>query len=255
MLNREIIDIGEDDNVLIETINARDIAIKFSKLVEVIKFENAITELRIGNTSISLFDDVEALVDNNLRSVYNIKKIEQITNSSFKLKSSILTKTSKFIMPALALGNYTKEYFLYDNFFENAFLNKNNINEIILIYRFSSSPVFLNFEKNVVNHPCFRNKVDVDNSHILVKFIIPDKYKEVPELFLNGKYSMLPVELKREILKFFNYKADGEMAQILYRTERRRKQLELKFDAQIHDSWELYEIPDKEIELYEEQIE
>ena len=89
MLNREIIDIGEDDNVLIETINARDIAIKFSKLVEVIKFKNAITELRIGNTSISLFDDVEALVDNNLRSVYNIKKIEQITNSSFKLKSSI----------------------------------------------------------------------------------------------------------------------------------------------------------------------
>lgn len=250
MLNREIICIGEDNNVLIETLNARELALKFSIPVNVIKFKTIITDLEIGNnTSITLFDDIEALVDNNLKSIYNIKKIEQISTSSFRIKSSILTKTSNFLLPCLMLDNFTKEYFLYDTFFENAYINKDNLNQLILIYRFSMSPLFLKFEKNVSNHPLFVKKEDKDDYHIYITFNIPEIYKDVTETFLSGKYSKLPEELKKDILKFYRFSNDGNMYQILYKSEKRRKQLELDFGTSFNPSWELYEIPKKEEEI------
>lgn len=251
MLNREIISIGDDSNVLLETLNARNLAIKFSKFVDIIRFSSTITELKVGSTSISLFDDIEALVDNSIRSVYNIKKIEHINNLSFLLRSSILTKTSNFILPVLFLNRFNKDFFLYDIFFENCFINKNNFKELILFYRFSASPLFLQFEKIINTHPQFIKKIDIDPYHICIIFKIPDEYSDAVDLFLEGKYSKLPEGLKKDIMKFFNYKSDGDMAQILSKSPLRRKQLELEFEAEIPSSVELYEIPNKDVELWQ----
>lgn len=250
MLFRELISIGEDDNVLLEVLNARSIRIKFSKIVFITKNKhNRIESIRCDNSVISLFDDITVSIDATKKSIYKIKIIEQLNEKAFLFITHSQTKTTLFLLPLLYRNTFLKDCFLYDTFFISAYLSESH-KELKLLYRFSESYLFESFEKRIKEHPLFIHNEDYDYETVLYTFKIPDEDLGIVSLFIAGKYSQFPDYYKKAILSFFRYSEDGELANILYKSDKRRKQLELKLDTSISKNSELFSIP----ELTEEII-
>ena len=64
------------------------------------------------------------------------------------------------------------------------------------------------------------------------------------EKFKQGKYSKLTDAYKLKILDFHNMAADSTLAQILFKSTSRKKELEVKLDAELPDNSELLSIID-----------
>lgn len=242
MLSRDVISIGECEDVLCEVLNAREISLKFKDPIEFTTVDGKI----IKANSISLEDELTVPIDAEVESIYKIESIEKVTNFTIILKSSSLNKSSKFLLPILHEGIYSKEFFLYDTFLENVYLSsfsKEITPDIVLKYRYSESSIFNRFQVAVLKHPFYKDCISDGYSHLLYKFTITDKYKPDYNNFIRGRYSRFSDNLKKNILSFFNYTKNGTMGQILYKGEDRRKQLELQLDVTIDINTELYSIP------------
>jgi hypothetical protein len=206
----------------------------------------------VKDGEISLFDDISVSIDSKTKNVYNIQVIEQIREGCFNVLSQTQNKTNQFILPVLSANNLVKkDYFLYDTLLENSFITyTDSVYSIVLLYRFSESVLFSNFEKYVVKHPLFIKTIDIDFYHVMYLFNIPAKFQKDIVLFKEGKYSKLSYALKESILRFFDFNNDGVMAQILSKSDKRRVQLELELDAIIDEKIDLYSIPDLSKEVY-----
>ena len=81
------------------------------------------------------------------------------------------TKSSIFIMPMLG-GN--KKLFFWDRLFVNAFMETPEEKDCIaLLYRSSSDPLFIKFEKALSKFRNFRKKYDPNPYYVLFVFDIP----------------------------------------------------------------------------------
>jgi len=246
MLNKVIISVGNDTDVEVEITNGYLLNIRFSRYPKVISKEDNIISLQLGEGSISLFTQLRLPIDNKIESVYEIIKIEKLTDRAFRLLTTIETKTKQFILPCL---EKTREYFLYDTFLENAFikLDNNDITNLefplILLYRYSESELYKQFELNITKHNLFSKMVDINPYEVLFIFNI-EEYKKDIDCFIRGKYSEISSKLKKEILKFHNYSEDGTMGLVLNKHPKLREQLEIHFNTPIHKNSELYSIPD-----------
>lgn len=254
MLNKVIIKIGDDTNVITEIINGYQINIRFSVIPEIISTDDGIISLKVGKGSLSLFDELKVPIDEKISSVYEVNKIEKLTDKAFSIYSTIGTKTKQFILPCL---EYDREYFLYDTLLENAYIKISNLNldisnvecPLILLYRYSESELFKAFEYRIIKHPYYRYRVDINNYEVLYIFDIVS-YKEDVNKFIEGKYSRLSDKLKNSIMKFHEYNYGGIMHQILNKDKKLRNQLELQFNVKINTLSELYDIPDIKKETY-----
>jgi len=252
--------LGDDPDVLCEVINACKIEVKFSKPVITSSKDTVIHSLKIGEGSLSLFDEISIPIDSKINSVYKIKKIEKrdgTGNRGFNLYSSIGTKTKQFILPVVS-DNYTnRDWWLMDTFFENAYLYIKGIDlelpteyPLILLYRYSESEIYRAFETRIKKHPLFVKTYDINKHEVLFILDISAHKKDV-DLFMNGAYSQLSEKLKSKILTFHNFSTTGHMAQILSRDPALRRQYEIAFDTVISDKLELHSKPIKEEETYE----
>lgn len=256
MLNKVIVSIADDNEVLCEVINAGLIQLKFSSVVIPIYKDDIIYELRIGEGSLALFDEISVPIDSKIKSVYKINKIEKLTDRGYAIYSSVKTKTKQFILPCICDTATNKEYFLLDTFFENAYIDVSDkeidlgtLNPLILLYRYSESEVYRAFETRIRKHPLFIKTIDVNKYQVLFIFNISSFKKDI-ELFKQGAYSKLSNELKTKILSFYQYSKDGKMYQILYKGSKLREQLELVFDTEISPKQELYSKPNIIEETY-----
>lgn len=256
MLNKVIVNIAGDDAVLCEVINARLIRLRFSSLVIPQYKDDIIYELRIGEGSLALFDEISVPIDSKIKSVYKINKIEKLTDRGYAIYSSIATKTKQFILPCICNTSTNKEYFLLDTFFENAYIDVSNkatdlgtLNPLILLYRYSESEVYRAFETRIRKHPLFIKTIDVNKYQVLFIFDI-SSFKNDVELFKQGAYSKLSPELKSKILSFYQYSKEGKMYQILYKSAKLREQLEIVFDVELNPRQELYSKPEIIDETY-----
>ena len=176
-----------------------------------------------------------------------INKIEEGDTLTYHIKTAERTKSSIFVLPMLS-GN--RNLFLYDTHLVNAFIGIEDVKDhLVLLYRWSEDPLFAKFDLALRKFPTFVKKFDPSPNHSVYIFEIPEKHIKDFILFKEGKYSKLSDEYKLKILEFHNMTVDSVLSKILFKSEDRKKELEIKLGAEIPDNSELLSIIDLENEI------
>ena len=178
---------------------------------------------------------------------YKVNIIQESKDSSYyDLSIAKRTKSSTFIMPMLS-GN--RKLFFWNRLFMNCFISvPDNDTCISLLYRWSSDPLFIKFEKALSTFKYFRKRYDPSPDYVMFVFDIPKQYIKDFDRFINGKYSELSKLYKINILDFHNLEINGEVGQILFKSPKRKKILEKKIGAILNHDSELLSIIDKDKE-------
>ena len=85
---------------------------------------------------------------------------------------------------------------------------------------------------------------DVSSDLVMFIFDVPKKHIKNYTKFINGKYSELTDNYKTQILKFHGMNIDGQIGQILFKSEKRKARLEHMLGVTLDDSAELFSIID-----------
>tara|TARA_R100000700_G_scaffold41277_1_gene61206 strand:+ start:946 stop:1713 length:768 start_codon:yes stop_codon:yes gene_type:complete len=187
---------------------------------------------------------------------YKINIIEQITRQGvlyYDLSTAKRTKSSTFILPMLG-GK--RRLFFWNTLLMNAFVGIEDKKDcIVLLYKFSMDPLFLKFEKAIKTFNNFLEKIDIDPYHVLFIFNIPKIHVKNYNKLKQGKYSELDEDYKLDILEFhdFSFKK-GQVAQVLWKSEKRRKAMEKALNADIDPESELLTAIDFDKEIYDLEI-
>jgi hypothetical protein len=219
-----------------------------------------LTTERKENTIISLNDNNGPLF--SLGTTVEIKKrkykvniIEEIivnTTKYYKIHIAKRTKTSNFIMPMLS-GN--RELYFWNKLFVNAFIKTpEDDNCIALLYRWSSNPLYIKFEKALSKFKNFRRRYDPSPNYVMFVFDVPKRHIRNYKRFINGKYSKFSKAYKLDILEFHDAEIENEIGQILFLSSKRRRALETKLGANLPENSELLSILDIEKETYNPNI-
>ena len=166
------------------------------------------------------------------------KKIKKIL--CYEISMAKRTKASTFIMPMLG-GN--RRLFFWTRLFLNCFIRtKQNRWCIALLYRWSEDPLFLKFEKALMQFKDFKKMYDPTNNTVLFIFKIPLIHKKDFIRFVKGKYSKLSEQYKLDILRFHNQGVEDEIGEILYKSPERKQILEEQLGVELEDETELLSI-------------
>lgn len=172
-------------------------------------------------------------------------------------------KSDIYILPMLGLKS--SQFFNRDSLPQSQYINcfigdsnKNINNKILLLYKFHSSRLYLNFEVVLQKHDLYDYSYETDNSHTMFVFNIPDKYLNDYNKILKGKYSTISDIYKEHIISFHSLSKSSETFGILYKTNNRREQLELDINeglprfnwTKIPDNVELESLFDNNIEIF-----
>jgi hypothetical protein len=85
-------------------------------------------------------------------------------------------------------------------------------------------------------------------------FNIPKGYKREYRAFMLGKYSKFTRDYKLDILDFHHADIEDEMGQIIFKSDKRRKLLEKRLNADLPEESELLSIINVEKETYDPEI-
>jgi hypothetical protein len=120
---------------------------------------------------------------------------------------------------------------------------------LYVVYKYLPLKSFDELEKDMIKLSTFVEIIQTQDYCIYVHKI-EKKFKEDINNFNEGKYSCLTEFLKRRIMYFHNTDKGSEIGQILYKDEKRRKQLEFEFEASIPKELDLLDKPDNEEKLF-----
>ena len=201
--------------------------------------ESTIVALAMPNDSfISVGDKLKIKGD-----PYKINIIEKIREGNalvYHLKIAERTKSSIFVLPMLS-GN--RHLFLYESNLINAFINYSEIEDsIILLYKWSSDPLFAKFDLALRKFRTFIRAFDADPQHTVYMFSVPEHHNLNFKYFKEGKYSKLDDDFKLKILEFHGMGVESSLSKILFKSEERKKELETKLNAEIPANSELLSI-------------
>jgi len=178
-------------------------------------------------------------------------KTDQGVTAAYDLSVANLTKASIFAFPFLG-GK--RSLFLWDKFFVNSFIGtKDDSNIIALLYRFSGDTLFTKFEHALRSFGNFKYEIDPDPYHVLFVFDVPDTARSSYDHFVQGRYSQIDDFNKLKILDFHGYNMESRAAQILFKSESLRRELELDLDVSLSEDSELHSTLDLEEEIFNEE--
>tara|TARA_R100000908_G_C3747230_1_gene142326 strand:+ start:460 stop:1245 length:786 start_codon:yes stop_codon:yes gene_type:complete len=170
------------------------------------------------------------------------------TISHFDLMTAALNTSSIMALPLLG---GTRELFMWDKLFVNAFVETESFDTgIALLYRYSSLPIFTKFESALCSFRTFVRRTDPDTAHVLFEFNVPDKAKESYNNLKLGLYSQIDDEFKLKILQFHHYHIDGHTGQVLFQAPSLRARMEEQLQVVIPEGAELYDKLDMNKERY-----
>jgi hypothetical protein len=170
----------------------------------------------------------------------------------YKVSMAKRSKSSTFVMPMLS-GN--KSLYFWDRLFVNCFIaTEEDKNCIALLYRWSSDPLYIKFQKALVKFSIFKRKYCPTSGYEMFIFDVPKKHIRNYKKFLKGQYSKLSSAYKNSLLEFHDAKIRDEIGQILYKDPKRHRALEAKLDIELPEDSELLSILDIEIETYNPEI-
>tara|TARA_R100000808_G_scaffold22967_1_gene50422 strand:+ start:499 stop:1257 length:759 start_codon:yes stop_codon:yes gene_type:complete len=206
------------------------------------KSEYEITSLKGGSNDVEFTLGLTTKIKGIKYKVNLIQK--SIDSTYYDLSIAKRTKASTFIMPMLS-GN--RRLFFWNRLFMNCFIAiPDNDTCIALLYRWSSDPLFIKFEKALSTFKYFRKRYDPSPDYVMFVFDIPKKHTKNFDNFLEGKYSQLSKTYKIDILDFHDLEANGEVGQILFKSPKRKKLLETKLDVILEEDSELLSIINKD---------
>tara|TARA_Y100000401_G_scaffold115611_1_gene119634 strand:- start:1164 stop:1910 length:747 start_codon:yes stop_codon:yes gene_type:complete len=220
-----------------------------TKSITAHKDNDKIVSLELPNSK--LFSIGDTMTINN--QPYKINIIEKMYGNDvlfYEFYVAKKTKSTLLIMPMLGSN---KKLFFYNNFLINCFVGtkEDGIGSIVLLYRWSKDPRFLKFEAALKQFRNFIGFKDISDNFILFEFKVPTKYKKDYKTFIDGKYSKLSTQYKNQILKFNDAEIDSQIAQILYKSERRRNRLEHSLGITLDPDAELFSVIDLDLELFD----
>ena len=151
-------------------------------------------------------------------------------------------KSSVFLMPMLG---GTQKLFFYNSLFIDCYCYKEGYGEcIILKYIDSQDSLFDKFKMAVKKFRMYLSTF-YDDSYIYFMFDVPSIFVSDYNLFRKGKYSMLSIQLKDNILKFhaesISYRT--YVSEVLYKSEDRKEDIEDFLDTVLPADSELESIP------------
>lgn len=241
MIYNEIVHLDSDNKILIEVLDGRSIRTTFeAHPLNVILDKRRIIGINIGDIPYVSIDDcnkVFVTISEKLH-VYDIVEIDKVKDDCFLMHTMRRTKSSFFITPMIGENRI---YFRWDNYFVNTFITEDK--KIIVLYRFFSSDDYKRFEFGVMKHHLFEKLLDYDTQHVAFQFKIPDNYLDDYNKFVSGKYSRMSENYKKLILKFHGLDRDSTLSKILFKSDDRKKQLELDLGSSIPADIELYDRP------------
>jgi len=224
-------------------INHRVINVVASTKVEEKHSDNGnISELEFTN-GIKIVPCVELNIKGDFYKVKSILKSKPEQGlQGYLLYTSILNKTSTFILPMLG---YNKSIFKWDTSLMNCFVEVDGQpetdDELHLWYRYIPSVEMESFEDFLTKHPMYLDMKDLDKHHALYRFSIPEEYVPDYKLIKEGRYSKITDLSKKRILDFHSSSIDKPLGKILYKAEDRKKSLEKQFDVEIDKDAELHD--------------
>ena len=211
-----------------------------TKAIKTHKYENEIVCLEMPKYTISTGETIS--VKNRKYKVNIIKELYAGNTLFYELYVAKQTKSSLFVLPML--GGERKLFF-YNNLLINAFIGlPNHEGCIALLYRWSSDPLFLKFEKAIEQFRNYIGTEDISNDFVMFIFDVPIKHIDNYKKFINGEYSKFDETYKSKILKFHGMNIDTQVGQILYKSEKRKKRLEHMLGMDLDESAELFSIID-----------
>ena len=239
------------DNLIYTPIDALTVRISGgTKSLIVHKIDDKITALEGQNVNIPL-----GLISEFNKIYYKINSINKVWKKEilyYDLVTAKRTKSSTFILPMLG-GE--RRLFFWKKLFMNAFVGIEDKRDcIVLLYKFSTDPLFLKFEKVLKKFKCFSEKINIDPYHVLFIFDIPKEHLKNYKKLKQGKYSEISEEYKFQILEFHDLDIADQVAQVLWKSEKRRKIMERILDATIDPSYELLTAIDFNKEIYDLEI-
>ena len=151
-------------------------------------------------------------------------------------------KSSVFLMPMLG---GTQKLFFYNSLFIDCYCYKEGYGEcIILKYVDCQDSLFDKFKMAVKKFRMYLSTF-YDDNYIYFMFDVPSIFVSDYNLFRKGKYSMLSIQLKDNILKFhaesISYRT--YVSEVLYKSEDRKEDIEDFLDTVLPADSELESIP------------
>tara|TARA_R110002110_G_scaffold281978_1_gene496471 strand:+ start:525 stop:1283 length:759 start_codon:yes stop_codon:yes gene_type:complete len=188
------------------------------------------------------------------RRKYKVNIIEEIltkTKKYYIISIAKRTKSSIFLLPMLG-GN--RHLYFWDRLLLNCFIATEEEKDCIaLLYRWSSDPLYVKFEKALSKFRSFKRRYDPTPNCVMFVFDVPKAQKRNYTRFINGKYSELSASYKIHLLEFHDKDMDDTIGQVLFKTEKRRDSLEKKLGMALPEDSELLSIIDIKNEVYESE--
>ena len=176
-----------------------------------------------------------------------IKKAYKRKVLYYDLKVAEKNKSAIFITPMLG---GTRKLWMYDQLLVNTFIGTKGYvgNNIVLLYRQSTDPIFVKFIKTLQKFSNFKD-ITLYDDYIVVVFRVPKAHLDNYKKFKLGQYSQMSSEYKLKILSYHDMDIDNIIGQILFKTGDRKKKLENRLGVILDKEAELYSIPDLNKEL------
>jgi hypothetical protein len=228
--------INNEYSIEYKVINAHTIELDYkSPNIDVFTIDNKIVKLESFGYEVKLGNTLQLNYGSGT-SIFKVFNIIEYGQNKFLIETTKTTKTKHFLMPVLGKD---RKFWHNNEWLINCYLG-NDLDEIILEYRFNTDDKYLLLEKEIVQIQGYYKTTEFTSYSTLFHYKVKEN---IIELFVNGKYSMFPDKLKRDILQFHGFKEDGQTGHILYKSQTRREQLELNLGAPIYKDMELYDIP------------
>ena len=125
-------------------------------------------------------------------------------------------------------------------------------NHIFLLYKFSGSKEFLQYEDFIKNTHLFVHSYDPDDHHVMYVLDVPSFYQTDYDLFAKGKYSEMNRDYKIIIFAFHNI--EHRVAKVLFKHPDLREEWEERTGSTIPDNAEVSSVPDLKKEVYNETL-
>jgi len=176
------------------------------------------------------------------------------------------TKTSLFLLPLLTYkeGGNATEVLWNTGLFNNTYLKidtdlyKSEDFTLNVRYNWIYNKVTFDKYEEILkvkfkDFQCI-NVYSCDTTSEMMVFKIPDYYKDIYYLFLEGKYSCLPEKYKQHLLDFTSQPKDGKIHRILYKSKLLKEEMEKKLGCKIPNECELYDPPYLEQETFTNEL-
>jgi len=166
----------------------------------------------------------------------------------------MLNKSYTYVLPMLS-----SEMKLVKDNLKNTFIGDESYpeydNHIFLLYRFSGSKEFLEYEDFLKNTKLFVASYDPDDSHVMYVFKVPSFYQVDYDLYKRGKYSEMNYDYKVMIFAFHNIlDHEHRVAKVLFKHPDLHEEWEERTGTDIPEGMEVSSVPDLKKEIYNESM-